>query len=65
MFGIVLVWLLLGAGSLFGLTLGALGGRGLSFFLVRFGLMEIKGLRPILRYLYPYKSWTGHRLDDE
>jgi len=34
-------------------------GLGLSFLLVRFGLMDVKSLRPTLRWLYPYESWTG------
>ena len=40
-------------------------GLGLSFLLVRFGLMDVQSLRPTLRWLYPYESWTGRNSGED
>lgn len=55
-------------GVLLGPSLAIIGvpiGLVLSFFLVRFGLMDAKPLRPILRWLYPYEEWTGRKSDED
>lgn len=44
--------------------LGALIGLVIAFPVVRYVLMLISPLRPILRLLYPYEGWTGDEEGD-
>ena len=54
--GLLLLALLEGRGlGIVGMTVGLVAG----FPVVRFGLMRVERVRPVLRWLYPYEGWTG------